>query len=40
MITGISYRTISKTLLAATFVVLGLFSITHGQSTTSQENLD
>ncbi len=40
MITKLCYRTISKTLLAATFAMLGLFSITHGQSVGSQENLD
>ena len=40
MITKLRYRTISKTLLAATFAMLCLFSITHGQNIGSQDTLD
>ena len=40
MITKLCYRTVSKTLLAAAFAILGLFSITHGQNVGSQNNIN
>lgn len=41
MITKLNYKTISRTLFTMSFVMLGLFSVTYGQSIyQSQENLD
>ncbi len=41
MITKLNYRTVSRTLLAMSFAMLGLFSVTNGQGIyQSQENLD